>query len=83
MRKILIALLVLAFVVLIAVGCTTARGTKFIISFNSNGGTDVGNIVLDAGDSLTLPPPPTKDGYVFLGWFNDSECTRPLSLIHI
>ena len=80
MRKILIALLVLAFVVLIAVGCTTARGTKFIISFNSNGGTDVGNIVLDAGDSLTLPPPPTKEGYVFLGWFNDSECTRPLLL---
>ena len=80
MRKLLIVLLILTAVTLAVTGCVQERGTKFIISFNSNGGSEIDYIVLNAGDPLTLPDPPTREGYVFLGWFNDIECTRPVLL---
>lgn len=78
MRKIMIALLVLAALVLAASGCNQTRGTKYIISFNSNGGSEVDNIILNAGDPLPEPVEPVREGYVFIGWFYDIDCTRPV-----
>ena len=74
----MIALLVLAALVLAASGCNQTRGTKYIISFNSNGGSEVDNIILNAGDPLPEPVEPVREGYVFIGWFYDIDCTRPV-----
>lgn len=38
------------------------------IEFNENGGSDVSDIAQSAGSTITLPMP-TKNGYVFAGWF--------------
>ena len=28
-----------------------------------------------SGDKLTMPKPPTREGYTFTGWYTDAECT--------
>lgn len=38
------------------------------ITFNSNGGTAVSNVVLKKGEALTLPET-TQEGFEFEGWF--------------
>ena len=38
------------------------------ITFNSNGGTSIDNIVINKGGKLTLPSNPTYEGYTFVCW---------------
>lgn len=42
---------------------------SFTVTFNSNGGSEVNSVVVREGDTLISPNAPTRDGYVFLGWF--------------
>ncbi len=51
----------------------------YIISFNTNGGTKVPSISLKAGSHITLPDAPTKEGYVFTGWFLDDNFEREVN----
>ncbi len=41
------------------------------ISFDSNGGSDVESMEVEAGETMTLPES-TKDGCTFEGWYSDS-----------
>lgn len=43
------------------------------VSFDSNGGTEVKEVKIKKGDTLTLPEEPVKDGYVFCGWNTNPE----------
>lgn len=43
----------------------------FTIKFNSSGGNSINSIKVANGKITTLPTP-KRDGYVFLGWYNDS-----------
>jgi uncharacterized repeat protein (TIGR02543 family) len=40
----------------------------FTVTFDSNGGTAVGNQSTTVGGTLTEPSAPTKSGYIFMGW---------------
>ena len=40
-----------------------------IIYFDSQGGSEVPNITAKAGDSISKPEDPEREGYRFLGWF--------------
>ncbi len=70
--------LVLACVLaLLLVGCFgTTEKTEYVISFESNGGSTVAPIVLKEGTTATMPKNPTKEGYVFDGWYLDSALTE-------
>ena len=47
-----------------------------IVTFNGNySGAGFSNIVVYKGDTLAYPAAPKRDGYVFTGWYTDSECT--------
>lgn len=71
----------LAAVCVVCAACAeTNDNAKYIISFNTDGGSAVDSIVLNAGDSLVLPDPPVKEGYVFTGWYSDRACTRPVNV---
>ena len=48
----------------------------YTISFNSNGGTAVGSITKAYGAAVSAPTAPTKTGYVFAGWYADSQLTN-------
>ena len=50
----------------------------YTISFDSKGGTDVPSQTgLMYGDYVTEPEPPTREGYVFAGWYFDENCQNP------
>ena len=46
----------------------------FTITFDSRGGTDVPAQEQAYGELLNPPQDPTREGYVFTGWFKDSAC---------
>ena len=49
---------------------------KYTISFNSNGGTTVNNIIGYYKDKLIEPAVPTRIGYTFVGWYEDTKLTK-------
>lgn len=50
---------------------------KYTIAFNSNGGSDINAYTDLAYNSLiTSPSKPTKEGYVFVGWFFDNTYAK-------
>ena len=56
----------------------------FTLSYDTDGGTKIEDNVYYVGDTPKAPTPPTKSGYVFLGWYTDStrkeayDFTKPL-----
>ena len=48
---------------------------KFMVSFNTNGGSYVASQIVEAGSKANRPTDPTKSGYTFAGWFADSNLT--------
>ena len=69
MKKIFLLITLLVFSLLV-VACTR---TKYMLVFNSNGGTEVKSIIAYAGDPITKPDDPTKEGYTFQGWYLDDD----------
>ena len=50
----------------------------YTISFESYGGSDVTDITVPYMSNLNLPTP-TRDGYTFLGWYEDSGISSPFT----
>ena len=46
----------------------------FTITFDSRGGTDVPAQNQMYGELLDVPEPPTREGYLFTGWYKDHAC---------
>ena len=43
------------------------------VTFDSDGGSDVPQQTVTKGEKATKPTEPTKDGYIFAGWYIDDE----------
>lgn len=54
---------------------TTSEASEYSITFDSKGGSLVNSITQENGTALTLPSNPTKEGFVFAGWYLDEETT--------
>lgn len=50
---------------------------KYIIKYNSSGGSDTANQTVNYKDKATKPAEPTKAGYTFGDWYIDEELTMP------
>lgn len=70
-----IILLGITAIVLCIVFAVTHNG--YTVSFDPNGGTDVSNQELTYGDVIPEPEPPTREGYVFDGWYADDALSEP------
>lgn len=46
----------------------------YTVTFDSRGGTDVAAQELMYGDLVAEPDPPSREGYVFTGWYQDENC---------
>jgi uncharacterized repeat protein (TIGR02543 family) len=44
---------------------------SYSITFDSNGGSPVNEIITDGKSEIQMPQNPTREGYDFLGWFYD------------
>lgn len=58
--------------------CTAEPSSKtfYDISFDSNGGTDVGKAMVESGKKVTKPADPRKTDYEFAGWYTDTSLTH-------
>ena len=45
------------------------------MTFDTNGGSAIASQTVEEGLSATCPASPTKDGYTFVGWYADQNCT--------
>lgn len=52
----------------------------YSVMFIPNGGTNVDKIPkIKSGDTIILPQDPTRSGYTFVGWYQDSSFTIPFT----
>lgn len=54
-------------------------GTEYTITFDSKGGSAVQSIKASAGAAITAPTDPTKNGFVFAGWYESTDGGTTLS----
>ena len=43
------------------------------VRFETDGGTTISNQIIESGTKITKPEVPTKEGYVFKGWYHNEE----------
>lgn len=60
--------------VIVIVVALELRNPGFTITFDSRGGTDVPAHNQMYGELLEVPEPPTREGYLFTGWYKDHAC---------
>lgn len=52
--------------------------TAYTVTFDSQGGSAVGAITgISPGARIAPPADPTREGYVFRGWYTESACENP------
>ena len=47
--------------------------TSVVITFNSNGGSEIESETISIGDLVKMPKEPVRDGYKFAGWYLHEE----------
>lgn len=52
---------------------------QYTISFDSNGGSSVNSITQTFEGRIIEPTPPTKDNYLFMGWYSDTNLENEFS----
>lgn len=65
-----IAILLILLVVLLLI---LLRKPQYEVSFDSNGGTIVASIIVDKNGLAIKPEDPTRENYVFAGWYYNDE----------
>ena len=71
--KTLDIIIVACIAVIVILVALDLRNPGFTITFDSKGGTDVAPQNQMYGELLKKPENPTREGYVFDGWYTDSE----------
>jgi len=54
--------------------------SSYHVTFNENGGTNIGNQIVSYGDHAVVPEPFQRSGYTFEGWYVDEDFSEPFSL---
>ena len=72
--KALDRIIVACIAVILVVVALELRNPGFTITFDSRGGTDVEAVNQMYGELLEVPESPSREGYLFTGWYTDSGC---------
>ena len=72
--KTLDCIIVSCIAIIIILVALDLRNPGFTITYDSCGGTDVTSKNQMYGELLDEPEVPTREGYVFTGWYIDSSC---------
>jgi len=79
-KFVLAALVLLAITGLLALsGCkndSVPEPTRYTVKFETAHGTAPADITVESGQKVAKPEDPTKDGWMFLGWYEDSGLTK-------
>lgn len=71
-QKIVFLILIITFALS---ACT--KSETYTVSFNTQGGTEITEIVVESGAVIGFPEQPEKDAYIFDGWFTDTIYSKP------
>ena len=88
MKKIIFSIMLIILCTCMLISCdgsdatTTESATTYSITYELNGGTNSENNPAEykTGDTVSLDFP-TKEDYMFAGWYTDSECTNEIDSI--
>lgn len=69
-----VAIILLA-IVLILLITLIVKTWRYKITFKTNGGSKVKSIKAKKNEPFIMPSIPSKEGYIFGGWFKDKKCT--------
>ncbi len=74
MKKSTLLLAISIFFLIVLSACDGVISTVSItINFETNGGSTIESITYDGRRAITMPEDPTKDGFVFDGWYWDND----------
>ena len=63
--------------VIVDLGKANETPVAYTITFNSNGGSEIASKNVNAGEKVSEPTPaPTKEGFTFDGWYEDSTFSK-------
>ena len=69
----IVSLIVLSVFSLFIAGCSK-KTEKYTVTFDSDGGTEIASVQVEKGKKVTKPEDPSKEHYVFGGWYlEDTE----------
>ncbi len=57
--------------------------TRYTVTFNTNGGSAIASAKYANGTTVQLTMKPTKEGYIFTGWYSDAELTQKIDSIKV
>jgi len=72
-KKIIIGIAVIALIVCVVIFFMLFSKKQYNVTFDSNGGTSVGAIVVDENGLIVKPEDPTRENYMFAGWYYNDE----------
>lgn len=49
---------------------------RYLVTFDSQDGSQLKSVSAISGSRITEPDAPVRQGYTFLGWYKDCECTQ-------
>ena len=81
--RVLDTVIVLGLIALVLVTVYLSVIGGFNISFDTRGGSEVATQRLRYGEHVPEPPVPTKEGYVFLGWYADERLTKKVDVTNM
>lgn len=70
MKKVFLNLVILTLAMFLLMGC---GASTVVVTFESNGGSEIEAISVNNGEGISVLPTPIKEGYDFKGWFIDNE----------
>lgn len=62
-------------------GGGSSHSTKYTLTYVSNGGTSYKNETYSDGTNVTLNKTPSRESYIFTGWYADKELTNKITNI--
>lgn len=79
-KKLFVAIMALVTVIVLCAACGksgkqnySVAEKEYTITFDSKGGSAVQPVKANAGAAITAPAAPTKDGFVFAGWYESAD----------
>ena len=81
MKKILLAVLLLCVGLLLLTACeeeSAATTVMYTVTYDTGGGSPVEPMTVAEGATLLRPADPTRESYIFDGWYKDAACTEPV-----
>ena len=55
------------------------KKVEYTVKFETNGGTQIADVKVMNGKTVAKPADPTKEDFIFVGWYKDSGYTQPFT----